>query len=108
MTGGRVFNEQRRAPRRVTGWRATSRAPSGIIVGEILDISAHGAFFAPADDGTGLSLARQFSLDQKIALQFSEEALVGLELPAKIRWIGYSPTHRRVGFGVEFSHLPLG
>jgi hypothetical protein len=75
--------------------------------GEILDISALGAFFAPAG-GERSELARNLVIGERLALRFEEAGLAGLELPGRVCWIGRSPLHGRIGIGVAFSHLPLG
>jgi c-di-GMP-binding flagellar brake protein YcgR len=107
---GTVQSSRRRAPRRVTAWPGACRlrvaAGEAELPGTILDISAHGAFFAPAD-GAPAALTGRLEVNDKIALRFSEDGLSGLELPARVKWIGYSPTHRRTGIGVEFSHVPM-
>lgn len=107
MSGRPPSVENRRAPRRRTSWQGACRLRTGQLAGAILDISAHGAFFAPEGVRSRDELARRLRVDEKIALRFDDEGLDGLEIPARVKWIGYSPTHDAVGFGVEFSHLPM-
>lgn len=76
--------------------------------GVILDISAHGVFFALTSPATIDALARFIAIDARVALRFeSAPGLYGLELPGRIRWKGTSVMHQRLGFGIEFSHRPL-
>jgi hypothetical protein len=97
--------ELRRARRRKTDWKAYCRHRNGTVHGQVLDITAHGAFFAP-DDIVAVGEAL-LAIAEKVALRLADTALHDLELPARIRWIGYSLAHGRLGFGVEFSHQPL-
>jgi hypothetical protein len=99
--------EKRRSVRRLTSWKADCRLDSGSLLGDILDINAYGAFFAPDAAHDADALARLVTPNQKVALTFRDAGLDGLELPARIRWIGYSAAHGRVGFGVQFSHAPM-
>ena len=90
--------------RRPTCWVAQLRQAGDIVIGSVLDISAHGAFFCPeADVGPDA-----FRVGQSVALAFeSEPNLAGLDLPCRVRWFGYSATHGRQGFGVEFTGGPI-
>lgn len=83
---------------------AQLRKADDILTGSVLDISAHGAFFCPE---AALDAAT-ISVGQPVALAFeSEPNLAGLDLPCRVRWIGYSATHGRHGFGVEFTGGPI-
>jgi hypothetical protein len=98
----------RRGVRRGAAWEAACRLEGATVAGAILDISAHGVFFALADPSAIERLRRLIVVDARVALRFeSAPGLEGLELPGRIRWTGVSATHGRVGFGVEFSHRPL-
>ncbi len=78
------------------------------MAGSILDICAHGVFFAVADPTAVTRLHRVIAVNARVALRFeSAPSLDGLELPGRIRWTGMSSIHDRFGFGVEFSHRPL-
>ena len=73
-----------------------------MVFGSVLDISAHGAFFCP--EGSQLSLA----VGQVVAIAFeSEPNLAGIDLPCRVRWIGYSSAHGRTGVGLEFVSGPI-
>ena len=96
--------DARRVQRRPTCWIAQLRQAQDVLVGSVLDISAHGAFFCPEVDVATLALR----VGQPVALAFeSEPNLAGLDLPCRVRWIGYSATHGRHGFGVEFTGGPV-
>lgn len=72
------------------------------MAGSVLDISAHGAFFCP--EGTHPDL----EVGQVVAIAFeSEPNLAGIDLPCRVRWIGYSSAHGRVGVGLEFVSGPI-
>lgn len=96
--------DARRVHRRPTCWVAQLRKADDVLVGSVLDISAHGAFFCPEatfDDDA-------IRVGQPVALAFeSEPNLAGLDLPCRVRWIGYSAAHGRHGFGVEFTGGPI-
>jgi hypothetical protein len=69
-----------------------------VVTGSVLDISRQGAFFCP-EDGQPMALAA----GQIVAITFeSEPTLAGIEVPCRVRWVGYSETHARHGFGLEF------
>ena len=73
-----------------------------MVIGSVLDISAHGAFFCP--EGAELELA----VGQVVAIAFeSEPNLAGIDLPCRVRWIGYSSAHGRTGVGLEFVSGPI-
>jgi hypothetical protein len=75
-----------------------------VLAGAVLDISAHGAFFSPDPVEAGASLA----VGDVVAIAFdSEPNLAGLDLPCRVRWVGYSNAHGRHGIGLEFTHGPL-
>jgi hypothetical protein len=97
--------DARRVIRRPTCWVAQLRAADDVTVGSVLDISAHGAFFCPErEDG----IIELFRVGQPVALAFeSEPNLAGLDLPCRVRWIGFSAAHGRTGFGVEFVGGPI-
>jgi hypothetical protein len=69
--------------------------------GRILDISGQGAFFAPGHPVTWV-------VNEAVAIRFdSEPNLRGLDIPARVRWVGFSPRHNCHGFGLEFQHRPV-
>lgn len=90
---------ERRGERRTTmvSWPCTyafGAAPGARVTSEIQDFSPSGAFIAaPADAceqiGPGLTLTL-----------YGEMWGAAFELPAEVRWVGYSMTHGRFGFGV--------
>jgi len=70
-----------------------------VVPGSVLDISRHGAFFCP-EDGQPMALA----VGQVVNICFeSEPTLAGIEVPCRVRWVGFSTTHGRHGFGLEFA-----
>jgi hypothetical protein len=101
------MGNMRRVHRRVTRWVAHCRVGNLVVSGSVLDISAHGAFFAP--EGNPPELAEDsITVGQRVAIAFdSEPNLVGLDLPCRVRWIGYSSAHRRRGVGLEFTSGPI-
>lgn len=71
-------------------------------MGAVLDMTAHGAFFCP-DDGQPMALRA----GQVVAIAFdSEPNLAGIDLPCRVRWVGFSATHARHGFGLELTGGP--
>ena len=73
-----------------------------MVTGSVLDISAHGAFFSPEVEETLLLVG------QIVAIAFeSEPNLAGIDLPCRVRWVGYSSAHGRIGVGLEFVSGPL-
>ena len=73
-----------------------------MVPGSVLDISAHGVFFCP--EGSYPALA----IGQVVAIAFeSEPNLAGIDLPCRIRWIGWSDAHGRRGVGLEFVSGPI-
>ena len=73
-----------------------------MVPGSVLDISAHGVFFCP--EGSYPTLA----IGQVVAIAFeSEPNLAGIDLPCRIRWIGWSSAHGRRGVGLEFVSGPI-
>jgi hypothetical protein len=96
------FTNSRRVQRRLTSWIAQCRVDGQIVVGAVLDISAHGAFFCPEEPHPHLAIG------QVVAIAFeSEPNLAGIDLPCRVRWIGYSNAHGRRGVGLEFVSGPL-
>lgn len=96
------FTNSRRVHRRLTSWTAQCRVEGTVIVGSVLDISAHGAFFSPEGQQPALSIG------QVVAIAFeSEPNLAGIDLPCRVRWIGYSSAHGRSGVGLEFVSGPI-
>lgn len=92
----------RRVQRRLTAWLAQCRIEGAVVVGSVLDISAHGAFFCP--EGSQVELA----VGQVVAIAFeSEPNLAGIDLPCRVRWVGYSSAHGRTGVGLEFVSGPI-
>lgn len=78
---------------------ASCRIAGREVSGTVLDITRQGAFFCP-DDAQPLTL----TVDQIVIIEFeSEPALAGIEMPCRVRWIGYSDRHGRHGVGLEFS-----
>ena len=72
--------------------------------GAVLDISAHGAFFCPEGEVTEEGASGPVAVGQVVAIAFdSEPNLMGLDLPCRVRWVGFSDTHGRHGFGLEFT-----
>jgi hypothetical protein len=97
-----AFNNSRRVQRRLTAWNAQCRIEGNVIAGSVLDISAHGAFFCPDTQHPDLAIG------QVVAIAFeSEPNLAGIDLPCRIRWIGYSNAHGREGVGLEFVSGPI-
>ena len=97
----------RRVQRRVTRWVAQCRVGELVVSGAVLDISAHGAFFSPESEPAGLE-DDALSVGQMVAIAFdSEPNLAGLDLPCRVRWVGYSSAHRRRGVGLEFTSGPI-
>lgn len=97
-----AFTNSRRVQRRLTSWLAQCRIEGLVIAGSVLDISAHGAFFSP--DGQQVPLA----IGQVVAIAFeSEPNLAGIDLPCRVRWVGYSSAHGCVGVGLEFVSGPI-
>src|SRR5678810_736878 len=95
----------RRVNRRPTCWVAQCRVQGDVVVGAVLDISAHGAFFCPepAENSN-----EQLQVGQAVAIAFdSEPNLAGIDLPCRVRWVGFSAMHGRYGFGVEFTSGPI-
>jgi hypothetical protein len=93
----------RRVQRRLTSWIAQCRVDGVVVVGSVLDISAHGAFFCPEGQHQP-----RLSVGQVVAIAFeSEPNLAGIDLPCRVRWIGYSNAHGRVGVGLEFVSGPI-
>jgi c-di-GMP-binding flagellar brake protein YcgR len=75
-----------------------------MVSGAVLDISRHGAFFCP-EDGQPMALA----IGQIVEIAFeSEPTLAGIEVPCRVRWVGFSATHGRHGFGLEFGGIAPG
>ncbi len=96
------FTNSRRVQRRLTSWLAQCRVEGRLVTGAVLDISAHGAFFSP--EGQPPTLA----VGQVVAIAFeSEPNLAGIDLPCRVRWIGYSSAHGRLGVGLEFVSGPI-
>jgi hypothetical protein len=97
-----AFTNSRRVQRRLTSWLAQCRIEGRVVVGAVLDISAHGAFFSPEDPPPSLVVG------QVVAIAFeSEPNLAGIDLPCRVRWIGYSSAHGRTGVGLEFVSGPI-
>jgi Tfp pilus assembly protein PilZ len=104
QVGSNDVVDARRVHRRPTCWVAQLRQAQDVLTGAVLDISAHGAFFCPANDVD----PDAFHVGQPVALAFeSEPNLAGLDLPCRVRWIGFSAAHGRHGFGVEFTGGPI-
>jgi hypothetical protein len=98
FVGPRRRRESRRNHRRPTCWVAQCRVGGRVVTGSVLDISRHGAFFCP-EEGQPLAVA----VGQVVAIAFeSEPTLAGIEVPCRVRWVGFSETHGRHGFGLEF------
>jgi hypothetical protein len=96
------YTNSRRVQRRLTAWLAQCRIEGRVVAGAVLDISAHGAFFSP--DGQPPSLF----VGQVVAIAFeSEPNLAGIDLPCRVRWIGFSSAHGRQGVGLEFVSGPI-
>ena len=71
-----------------------------VLAGAVLDISAHGAFFCPE----GQPASGALEVGQVVAIAFdSEPNLAGLDLPCRVRWVGFSAAHGRHGIGLEFT-----
>jgi len=97
-----AFTNSRRVQRRLTSWVAQCRVEGHVVPGSVLDISAHGVFFCP--EGSYPTLA----IGQVVAIAFeSEPNLAGIDLPCRIRWIGWSSAHGRRGVGLEFVSGPI-
>jgi hypothetical protein len=96
--GPRSRRESRRHHRRPSCWVAHCRVGGRLVSGAVLDISRQGAFFCP-EDGQPMALA----VGQVLAIAFeSEPTLAGIEIPCRVRWVGFSAAHNRHGFGLEF------
>ncbi|HEU5056968.1 MAG TPA: PilZ domain-containing protein [Kofleriaceae bacterium] len=96
------FTNSRRVQRRLTAWVAQCRIEGYVVPGSVLDISAHGVFFSP--EGTHPEL----EVGQVVAIAFENEPnLAGIDLPCRIRWIGWSTAHGRRGVGLEFVSGPI-
>lgn len=99
---GGPFTNSRRVQRRLTDWLAQCRIEGQVVPGSVLDISAHGAFFCPEGSSPALEVG------QVVAIAFeSEPNLAGIDLPCRIRWVGYSNAHGRRGVGLEFVSGPI-
>lgn len=97
--------EARRVERRPTCWVAQCRVSGQVLPGAVLDISAHGAFFCPEAH----ALSGALVVGQVVAIAFdSEPNLAGLDLPCRVRWVGFSSAHGRHGIGLEFTGGTLG
>ena len=104
--GNNDVTDARRVVRRPTCWVAQLRLAGDAVVGTVLDMSAHGAFFCPEVEPVGEGAA--FRVGQPLALAFeSEPNLAGIDLPCRVRWVGFSATHGRRGYGVEFTGGPV-
>lgn len=96
------FINSRRVQRRLTSWVAECRIEGKVVIGAVLDISAHGAFFCPEDEDAPLTVG------QVVAIAFeSEPNLAGIDLPCRVRWVGFSSAHGRRGVGLEFVSGPV-
>ncbi|HLU66936.1 MAG TPA: PilZ domain-containing protein [Kofleriaceae bacterium] len=94
---------RRRVQRRTTSWVAQCRVEGRVMIGAVLDISAHGAFFCPEPDG-----AAELAVGQVVAIAFDGEPnLAGIDLPCRVRWVGFSSAHGRRGVGLEFTGGPI-
>lgn len=81
---------------------AQCRIEGQVVAGSVLDISAHGAFFCPEEHEPPLLVG------QVVAIAFeSEPNLAGIDLPCRVRWVGYSSAHGRRGVGLEFVSGPM-
>jgi hypothetical protein len=101
---GRPIINSRRVQRRLTSWVAQCRVEGDVMPGCVLDISAHGAFFSPDGHDPDAGLA----VGQVVAIAFeSEPNLAGIDLPCRVRWVGFSQSHGCRGFGLEFVSGPI-
>lgn len=74
----------------------------------MLDICGHGVFFSPKVPDSDTPVSSIIRVGAPAAISFDAEPnLAGLDLPCRIRWIGYSEAHRRQGFGLEFTTEPI-
>lgn len=94
--------DQRRAPRKTTEWQATCRTRRAVVAGAVLDVSPHGAFFAVIDSAEVERLRKIIEVKDKVSLEVERNGIGESTREGVIRWVGYSSTHRQMGFGVEF------
>jgi hypothetical protein len=101
---------QRRSEREIVFRNAEVRADENLLVGTVLDVSQHGAFFRPEAgviDGSFLQIDAAVSwlgsgswVD--LAMQVDLEGQRWLRTPATVRWTGENSRHQCLGVGLQF------
>jgi PilZ domain len=98
----------RRAPRRQVEFEGAVHLGGDLLVGSVLDLSPHGAFFRPE---AGVIEGAFTQIDpRRPPLRVHDQITVDIRhvggtvaTTATVRWLGHSDLHHTAGVGLEFA-----